>query len=113
MLKERFALWCKPALLLSMTFEIFDDPDKAIRHRWGKNLTEVMGTVGMKPKSLVIALAGVGCEVSTQSVSQWMSGAVAPKPSVMVAIAKVLMIPPRVLFSLDVEFVTTTTADAA
>lgn len=89
----------------AITFECWDDADEAIRRRWGRNLTDTMAACGMTPKRLVIEMAAQGVEVSTSSISQWCKGDVAPSPSKMAAIARVLRVPPRMLFSLDIEIV--------
>ncbi len=78
------------------------DADEAIRRIWGDNVSEQMTLLGMTNKALAAALAGRGVDVSVQAIGQWRSGQSAPRPHVMVAIAAVLRIPPRVLFSLDV-----------
>ena len=77
------------------------DPDEAIRLQWGSNLSGLMSEHGMKPRHMVIALADQGVTVSPQAVGQWMSGTVAPKPSTMAAISRVLRVPPRTLFAID------------
>lgn len=88
-----------------LTIETYSDADEAIRRRWGRNLTETMAITSMTPKRLVIELAAEGVETSTQSISQWCKGDVAPSPSKMAAISRVLKVPPRMLFSLDIEIV--------
>ncbi|HOY81701.1 MAG TPA: helix-turn-helix transcriptional regulator [Rhodoglobus sp.] len=88
-----------------ITFESYADADEAIRRRWGQNLTETMAVQGMTPKRLVIEMAATGVDVSTSSISQWCKGDVAPSPSKMAALARVLSVPPRMLFSLDIEIV--------
>lgn len=95
---------------LVLTIETYSDADEAIRRRWGRNLTETMAITGMTPKRLVIEMANEGVEVSAQSISQWCKGDVAPSPSKMAALSRVLKVPPRMLFSLDIEIVK---ADAA
>lgn len=96
-----------------MKFERFTDPDQFIRHEWGKNLTEAMGTKQLAPKSIVIRLAGIGIETSAQSVYQWMSGEIAPRPHVMIGLAKILETPPRMLFTLDLDMTKVQKAVAA
>lgn len=88
-----------------MVIEASPDTDEAIRRRWGQNLVDTMATQGITPKRLVIDLAQLGVEVSTSSISQWCKGDVAPGPSKMIALARALHVPARMLFSLDVEVI--------
>lgn len=96
----------------AITFESWGDADEAIRRRWGRNLTDTMKTAGISPKRLVIEMAAQGVDVSTSSISQWCKGDVAPSPSKMAALARVLHVPPRMLFSLDIEIVRPELAEA-
>ena len=88
-----------------MVIEATPDSDAAIRRRWGKNLAETMAAQDITPKRLVIEMAMLGVDISTSSISQWTKGDNAPGPSKMIALARVLRVPPRMLFSLDIEVI--------
>lgn len=89
------------------------DQDEAIRRIWGGNLSEQMALHRLTNKALASRLKAVGVEVSPQAVGQWRAGVSAPRPHVMVALATVLRVSPRVLFSLDVIRVAATKVEAA
>lgn len=78
------------------------DEDEAIRRSWGRNIDEQIKTLQMTNKSVATAMKALGSEVSVQIVGQWRLGNKAPTPANMVALATVLRVAPRVLFSLDV-----------
>ena len=89
-----------------MVIEASPETDEAIRRHWGENLAKTMRTQGITPKRLVGLLHDIGVDTSTQSISQWCKGDNAPSPSKMIALARVFMVPPRMLFPLDVIIVT-------
>lgn len=85
------------------------DPDQLIRERWAESLQESLDafydpqtdTLGLTRKQLQARLAKVGVEVSLQSIGLWLGGKTAPRPSLQVAVAKVLGAPPRRVFPLE------------
>ncbi len=85
-----------------MVIEATPETDEAIRRHWGDNLASTMRTQGITPKRLVGELHDIGVDASAQSISQWCKGDNAPSPSKMIALARVLRVPPRMLFPLDV-----------
>lgn len=75
------------------------DPDRELRIVWGTNLADVLKTFGWSRKRLILALAEeFSIEVTEQAVSQWCTGATAPRPSVQGAIAALLRVPTHLLF---------------
>lgn len=78
------------------------DPDKRIRIDWGRSLDEHLEAKGVSRKQLQRSLEEEhNIEVSLQAISLWITGQTAPKPSVQIAIAKVLDVPARRLFPLE------------
>lgn len=78
------------------------DDDKRIRVEWGTALKRYMDLLGISRKDLRQRLAeDHHIEVSPQTVSNWLTGTWAPRPSVQVAIAAVLHANPRDVFPLE------------
>lgn len=86
------------------------DEDVAIKSSWGRNIDDQMTFLDIANKQLVQELAAIGTHVTVQTVSAWRRGEKSPGPANMVAVARVLRIAPRVLFSLDVVRVGTKAA---
>jgi hypothetical protein len=82
------------------------DPDRRIREAWAKSLakhmTEQRFRVGepMSRKQLQHALAERGIDVTLQAIQQWLAGATAPRPHVMVELGAIFGVPASSLFPL-------------
>jgi DNA-binding transcriptional regulator YdaS (Cro superfamily) len=60
-----------------------------------------MELTGYTVKQLQHELAVEGVHVSQQAISQWITGATAPRPENQVAIARIIAADPTALFPLD------------
>lgn len=82
--------------------------DEAIRIQWGESIDDFLATTidpatgrPMTRKGFQLALRDRGHAVSLQTISMWINGQTAPRPSTMVAIAGVFNAPPRRVFPLE------------
>lgn len=86
------------------------DPAQRLRNEWAASLGEHMeawldqdtAEKGMSRKRLQAELAKLGIDVSFQAVCGWLTGAYSPRPHHQAAIAKVLGVPVRRLFPIEI-----------
>lgn len=85
------------------------DPAQRLRNEWAASLGEHMDAwfdqdtaeSGMTRKRLHSELAALDINVSFQAVCAWLTGAYSPRPHHQAAIAKVLGVPVRRLFPIE------------
>jgi transcriptional regulator with XRE-family HTH domain len=79
----------------------FNGPDsnKALRVEWGRNLAEHLAMKGWNRKQLQTELTSIGYPVTHQAISSWISGKTSPRPVMQAAVAKVLGVPHRSIFT--------------
>lgn len=71
--------------------------------QYADNLTEALDAAGINRQQLVVELGQLGCPVSLQAVGGWLRGEYAPSTRHQAAVAKVLRIPPHLLFPITLE----------
>jgi transcriptional regulator with XRE-family HTH domain len=75
------------------------DPIDYQRRTWGENIDEALRVRGWSRKRLENEVEAVyEIKISQQSLSQWISGKVAPNPLFQAAIAGALQVPHHLLF---------------
>lgn len=92
------------------TIDKTTDPAQLLRNEWAASLSEHMAAwfdqdtaeIGMTRKRLQAELAKNGVDVSFQAVCAWLTGAYSPRPHHQAAIAKVLGVPVRRLFPIEI-----------
>lgn len=85
------------------------DPAQRLRNEWAASLREHMdgwfdqstAETGMSRKRLQAELANLDIEVSFQAVCSWLTGAYSPRAHHQAAISKVLGVPVRRLFPIE------------
>lgn len=85
------------------------DLDRRIRLEWSESVQDHLevwtnpetGERGMNRKELQKRLEAVNVRVTLQTISMWLTGQTAPRPSAQIGLGRVLNVPPRRLFPLE------------
>lgn len=71
--------------------------------QYAANISMALSNAGMTRHELVAELNKLGCHVTLQAVSGWLTGKYSPTTRNQAAVAKVLRIPPHLLFPVTLE----------